>query len=539
MLKNIRIRTRLFIGFSVLLVLLVCVSIFSVTRMSYLAGFTANLYEHPLRVSNAVRDVHINIVNMQRVMRELLLSDTAEQLSRYEKEVDEYEVKVNKDFDNVQKYILLDDKSKINDMKKRFAEWKPIRDEEIKAMRQKDRAKAIDITNNTGKPYIENLTKEMKSLIDFASQKADDFYEGAKKSEQSSYIVVGIFDVIAVFISILIAYWITLSITRPVDIAAGIADRLASGDISMEIPEYSRDEMGSMLGAMKNMAENLRTQMRLISEGINVLAGSAAEISVATSQFASTTQEVATSVNQVVVSMKEVKQTTILSTDKAREMAERARSVVEVSRSGEAAVRQTIEVIDTIQEQMLSIADSVVGLSDQSQSIGEIIAAVDDVADQSRLLAVNASIEAVKAGEQGKGFTVVADEIKNLAEQSKQSTSQVRTILTDIQKATSAAVMATEKGSKAVENGVRQANQTGSAIQALGGSIEQTSQSAVQIEATNRQQAAGIDQVFAAMESINSAISQNAESAKQLQNSARDLDELGRKLKTIVDKYKI
>src|SRR4030067_173625 len=108
-----------------------------------------------------------------------------------------------------------------------------------------------------------------------------------------------------------------------------------------------------------------------------------------------------------------------------------------------------------IQEQMESIAQSIVRLSEQGQAIGEIIATVNDLAEQSNMLAVNAAIEAAKAGEQGKGFAVVAQEVKSLAEQSKQATAQVRTILGDIQKATSGAVMATEQGSKAGETGGR------------------------------------------------------------------------------------
>jgi methyl-accepting chemotaxis protein len=539
MMKNVKIRSRLLIGFAVLLVLLIFVSIFSATRMFYLAESATALYEHPLTVSNAVRDAEINIVNMQRVMREMMMTESNAELEQAVQTVNDYEKKAYQSFDQVEKYILLENKSIIDNLKQRFAEWAPIREEEISFLRQNNRARAIEIIKEKGIPVITKLTAEMKSLGDFAAKKAELFLKQAHHSEESSYVVVGIIDILAVIISLLIAYWITLSITRPVNIAVDVVERLSRGDLAVDIPSYSRDELGKMLAAMKQMAGNLGNQMREVREGISVIAGSAAEISTTTAQLASTTQEVATSVNQVVVSMEEVKQTTELSNEKAKEMAERAKDVVQTSRGGESAVQQTIDLINAIQEQMISIADSVVGLSDQGQSIGEIIAAVDDVADQSRLLAVNASIEAVKAGEQGKGFTVVADEIKSLAQQSKQSTSQVRTILTDIQKATGAAVMATEKGSKAVENGVKQACQTSSAIRTLGENINQTAQTATQIEATSRQQSAGIDQVFSAMESIGSAITQNAESARQLEKSAHDLDHLGKKLKAIVEKYNV
>src|SRR4028119_2044466 len=148
-----------------------------------------------------------------------------------------------------------------------------------------------------------------------------------------------------------------------------------------------------------------------------------------------------------------------------------------------------------IRSQMSLLAESMMRLSEQSQTIGEIIATVDDLAQQSNLLAVNAAIEAAKAGEQGKGFAVVAQEVKSLADQSKQSTTQVRTILSDIQKATAAAVMATEQGNKAVEDGVRQSAAAGESIVALGANVTEASQAATQIAASSQQQLVGMEQV--------------------------------------------
>ena len=130
---------------------------------------------------------------------------------------------------------------------------------------------------------------------------------------------------------------------------------------------------------------------------------------------------------------------------------------------------------------MESVGESIVRLSEQTLAIGEIITAVSDLAQQSNLLAVNAAIEASKAGEHGKGFAVVAQEIKSLADQSKQATEQVRAILSDTQKATSASVMAAEQVSKAVEVGVRQAAESGESIRKLAGSIAESAQAALKL----------------------------------------------------------
>lgn len=538
MFKNMKIRNRMFFGFTVILILLIAVSVFSVFRMSHLAQFTTDMYNHPLTVSIAIRDAEIGIIKMHRGMKDVALAENEDQINAAADIVKQLEGEVRKNLEKA-KENYLGDKKEFDELIDKFEKWEPIRQRVIELTREGKKADAAIITKGRGARHVEGLRELMAKVTQYANNKAVNFRDGAKSSETSSYLVVAIVDFIAIFIALVIAWWMTSAITRPVKMASSLMERLANGDLTVDVPDFSRDEIGMLLTAMKDMARNLKEQMRQLSEGIAVLSGSAAEISTTTTQFSTTTQEVATSVNEVMVSMREVKQTTGLSNEKAQEMAERSRNVVETSRNGRQAVQHTVESINSIQEQMMSIADSVVGLSEQSQSIGEIIAAVDDVADQSRLLAVNASIEAVKAGEQGKGFTVVADEIKSLAQQSKLSTSQVRTILTDIQKATSAAVMATEKGSKAVESGVQLAGQTGGAIDLLGENIEQTSQSAVQIEATSRQQAAGIDQVFSAMESINAAISQSADSARQLENSTRDLDDLGKKIKLIVDKYQV
>jgi len=538
MIKNLKIGARLFLGYLIIFLLLILVSIFSLNRMTYLAGFTEKMYKNPYAVSRAIREVESDLIRMHRGMKDVALSENSLEVEKHVDLVNQFERRV---FDNLafatDKYLW--DKSIFTKFKEDFMQWKPIRAEVVAMIHQGQRDKAAAITKQRGAKQVKKLEEELDNIKKINLEKAQDFYNGAVSSKKSSFLVVLLLDLFALALSIFIAYIVTRSITRPLKTAVSVIDQLAEGKISVKIDETSNDEMGLMLESMKRMGDKLQDQMRELIEGISIIAGSASQISSTTAQLASTSQEVASSVNEIVVSMREVKQTTELSNEKAKEMADRSKSVVQVSQNGEMAVRQTIELINAIQEQMMSIADSVVGLSEQSQSIGEIIAAVDDVADQSRLLAVNASIEAVKAGEQGKGFTVVADEIKSLAEQSKQSTSQVRTILTDIQKATSAAVMATEKGSKAVENGVKQADQTGISIQKLGESIIQTSQSAMQIEATSRQQSAGIDQVFTAMENINNAIGQTAESARQLEKSAKDLETLGRKLKTIVDRYNI
>jgi methyl-accepting chemotaxis protein len=190
-----------------------------------------------------------------------------------------------------------------------------------------------------------------------------------------------------------------------------------------------------------------------------------------------------------------------------------------------------------IREQVEQVAASILRLSEQSQAIGEIIAAVNDLTDQSKLLAVNAAIEAARAGEHGRGFAVVAQEVKSLADQSKQATAQVRSILGEIQKATGAAVLATEQSSKAMDAGVVQSAQAGESIRVLTENIKLAAHAAVQIAAMSEQKLAGVNQVAAAMESIKLASAHNTMGIKLAEEAAKNVTGLGEKLQILVKRY--
>ena len=287
----------------------------------------------------------------------------------------------------------------------------------------------------------------------------------------------------------------------------------------------------------KQAEANLRGLNMQIQEAANVLATSVSEILSLTTELAAVSSQTAESVNETTATVEEVKQTAQLSSEKSLSVSERAQQAVLIAQQGNNAVSRTVEGINHIRGLMESVAESIVKLSEQTQAIGEIITAVSDLAQQSNLLAVNAAIEASKAGEQGKGFAVVAQEIKSLASQSKQATEQVRAILGDIQKATSASVMAAEQVSKAVDGGVKQASESGESIKKLAESIAESAQAATQIAASSQQQFVGMDQVALAMENIRQASQQNVMGTKQAEQAAQNLNELGQKLKEMVAKY--
>ncbi len=376
-----------------------------------------------------------------------------------------------------------------------------------------------------------------------------------------------------------VGFLITRHIARPLREMSQAADRLAAGDVSLDFSAYQRrDEVGQlahnfdrMIHYQKEMAEiahnisqgnlavtfrprsdkdllgqsmatmiaNTRQHLEGITAGIGALTAAASEIMATATQIASGATQTASAVSETTATIEQLRQTIHLSSQKAREVSEYANQTANVSMDGKKAVETTINGMNRIRQQMDSIAESIVKLSEQNQAIGAIITAVNDMADQSNLLAVNASIEAAKAGEQGKGFAVVAQEVRNLAEQSKQATAQVRLILNDIQKAITTAVMATEQGGKVVEVGVNQSTEAGNSIGQLAEAVSSSAQASLQIVAATNEQLIGMDQVAQAMESIKQASDQNVMGIRQVETAIHELTGLGQNLQEMVQHYRI
>jgi methyl-accepting chemotaxis protein len=318
---------------------------------------------------------------------------------------------------------------------------------------------------------------------------------------------------------------------------SGIAGQIASNNLAVKVqPRSEKDQLGH---AFQTMVENLRRMVSDLSGAVNIMAASSNEILALTSQLAASSSETATAVAETTATIAEVKQTVRIVNQKANYVSDTAQNAASVSLNGRASVDESITRMNQIREQMESIAGSIAKLSEQSQTIGSIISSVNDIANQSNLLAVNASIEAAKAGEQGKGFAVVAQEVRNLAEQSKDSTAQVRGILNDIQKAIGGAVMATEQGTKAVETGMIQSNQAGDSIRTMSEAVSDSALATTQIVASTNEQIVGIDQVALAMENIKRASEQIASSIKQAESSSMNLNELGMRLQQVIERFHV
>jgi methyl-accepting chemotaxis protein len=356
----------------------------------------------------------------------------------------------------------------------------------------------------------------------------------------------------ASLLTLILASRLQRVISKPI-LALGKVARTISEqrDYSVRAVKFAGDEIGGLTDAFNQMLTEIEARQRELQEAhksllaqtqqildsVDVLSSSAKQIFDFSTQLAASASETATAVTQTTTTVEELRQTAQASALKARSVADASLKATETSQAGMKSAEEAAEGMRRIRQQMESIADSMVRLSEQSQAIGQIIASVEDLAAQSNLLAVNAAIEAAKAGEHGRGFAVVAQEIRNLAEQSRQATGQVRSILSDIQRATGASVLATEQGTRVVEAGVKQSSEAGESILKLAGNVSVAAQASTQIAASNQQQLVGVDQVAMAMQNIRQSTLQNADHSRQLEASARHLKELSATLQAMAERY--
>ncbi|MBC7473322.1 MAG: HAMP domain-containing protein [Candidatus Sericytochromatia bacterium] len=282
-------------------------------------------------------------------------------------------------------------------------------------------------------------------------------------------------------------YFITSIVNAVKQLDAG-AKKVANGDLDVQVNSKTGDELESLSNSFNAMINNIRNLVQETEGAKNVAERNNLNME-------ALVKETTTSVTQI-------KQNSEIVSDNARIVAEAASLAVDISSDGEKAVSDSVEGVQRIKDQIEAVAGKILELSAQTQAISKIISTVDDIAKQSKFLAFNASIEASKAGDYGKGFAIVANEIKNLSEESKEATKRISEILNEIQDLTNTSVMLTEDASKLAEMGVSLSKVAGETIEKLSYSIQNSSEAAFQISSSSIEQKTSLEQLEESMRRI-------------------------------------
>ncbi|MCA8908765.1 MAG: methyl-accepting chemotaxis protein [Rhodospirillaceae bacterium] len=320
---------------------------------------------------------------------------------------------------------------------------------------------------------------------------------------------------------------------------SSLASRVASGDLSARAEVDEDGELGELGRGLNSMVASLEQLAEEVHEACNSIASATGEILAATSQQVSSAAEESSAVKETTATVHDVRQNAEVTARKTRVVADLANRAKETSEGGRSSVEESITSGQMVKQHMESLAERILAFSEQAQAIADINDTVADLAEQSNLLAVNAGIEAAKAGEAGQGFGVVANEVRALAERSREATAHVRRIVGEIQKSSQAAVIAAEQGVKTADSGSQTVQRSGLAINALANSVTEASQAAQQIIVTSEQQEIGMDQIVKAMQNIEQSSSQSVAATRQVERAAQDLDRLAKSLTNVVGTMKV
>ena len=536
---NLATRTKLFLGSGLILALLIAAIVTAIYSLYSIGAALDKLTKHDLDLVLDFGELRIEHEEQRIRMLTLIAAKDGSPAARLE--IQQHAAVISKHFDELAAQ-LIDDKAnteRLLALKTANEVYRQGREEQFAQIAEGKYNEAMTMGTGVQKERFEKIvaieldlfnTTKAKSLI--SSANAVTLAEVAKKT----MVVIGI---IATLLVLLLTNVFSRSIADPLNQIAQLAERLAAGDLTLARSNTERkDEVGILARSFERLAGNLRGQIQNIAEGVGVLSAAGTEISTSTSQFAATSAESAAAVSETTTTMEQLRQATLVASQKAKAVSEASQRAVQMAEVGRKAVDDTVGGISRIREQMQSITAKMLQLNEQALSIGMMVSTVEDLAAQSNMLAVNAGIEAAKAGEHGRGFAVVAQEVRSLAEQSKQAAAQVKTILSEIQKATSTAMLATEQGGKAVEAGFNEASQAGKAIMLMSSNVADSAAAATQIAASSQQQLIGAEQVVSSMEGIRQASLQNADAAKQLESAAQNLKQLAERLQHLTAHYK-
>lgn len=334
--------------------------------------------------------------------------------------------------------------------------------------------------------------------------------------------------------------WLSVRPTvRALEALTAAAAAMARGDLARQVPDLAgRGELTTLGGAFGRLSAALRGTLADLREAVAELDQQSAEILASVTRQAATAAQQATAVNETSTTASEIAQTAKQATDHADAVIQMTQRSEELSQEGLRVVEEAVESAAALGDQVKRISATMADLSERTLQVGEIIATVKDLAEQSNLLALNASIEASKAGEHGRGFAVVAMEMRNLAEQSKAAAGQVRAILSEIQKGAREAAAATDEGTKRSGRTVSLSRSAGEAIEGLAMVIRESALAARQIANNTRQQTIGVEQMVAAIAELSTTINESADGSRAIEQGATALTRLSGRLGEAVRRYR-
>jgi methyl-accepting chemotaxis protein len=523
---NLKTSVKLISAFVLVACILAFVGWFGLNNLSKMDAGISGMYNNNLVPIDHLSSSQILYQRIRVNIRDMMFNvNSAEVNADYDKKINEFILEVQNLIDKYSKNQLTDEEKSI--LLQFQPEWDIYNKLLIEAIKM-GYAKDIDayrIIQPEFKKSGDRIQEILQTLIDMNLAYSDKANKDASALFTSSREATIAIILLAFLVSILLGYIISQVIVRPLNRVVKLVGKVASGDLREMSDIDTKDEIGQLAKSINNMVIQLGTTVGGILASAESVAAASQQISASTEEIASGTTSQAHDAQNMNELFKELSYAIDSVARSAEQAAELANSTLAIANDGGKVVRSSIDGMKLVNDQMTR-------LEQDSNKIGEIIEVIDDIAEQTNLLALNAAIEAARAGEQGKGFAVVADEVRKLAERSSEATKQITGIIKVMQENTRQSV-------KAVGEGVDSSQKTGEAFNKIIAVVNDSAHKVTEIAAASEEQSAQSSEVLTSIESISASTQEAAASSEETASTAQSLAILAEDLNRSVSIFKV
>ncbi len=507
---NLKIATRLGFGFGLVLMLLAGVAAVGIDGMSKTDGALHHVVDVNVKKMAYLEDMASSVHIVARVMRTVALLSDENEARIQKKKIDDAREVYNAAFSALEK-MPLDQAGKafVATIRERQASTRPLNDKFIE-MAKSDKEGAVHFLLKEAGPASTKWLDAMHEFTQLQREKNKKDDEFAMENYNFARLLMLALTAIALFAGAGIAWFVSRSITRPIDAAVRVAKTVAAGDLTSQIDVTTTNETGQLLQALKDMNGSLKNIVSQVRSGTATIASASGQIASGNIDLSSRTEQQAGSLEETAASMEELTSTVKQNADSARQASSLARTASDVASKGGGVVSEVIITMTSINESARKIVD--------------IISVIDGIAFQTNILALNAAVEAARAGEQGRGFAVVAAEVRNLAQRSASAAKEIKALIGD----------SVEK----VEAGSRLVDQAGATMVEVVDSVKRVTDIINEIASASQKQTAGIEQINIAITEMDNVTQQNAALVEEAAATAGALQDQADNLALVISVFK-